>query len=539
MFKILDLFAGAGGMSYGFMQTGKFEVAVAVEKDVAAQKTYKKNHPSALIKGDICEIDFEKFVSENGKIDLVIGGPPCQGFSNANRQKNQLISTNNQLVKKYVDAVMKVSPKAFVMENVGMLQSKTHRFFVTNSEKDKICSYGIALTRENLKLGESKVLADFFSATHVSFDLCRSLSIDANEFKILNVLYKNCNNEDRMRSCILRHKSKLTKCLLRQIDLYSENRNDVEGDIWKYLLNVQAYIEDESLNAKLVRDNLTALLDVQKTLLALRELYENDIDFDVIIDKEKISVQVDTYTVEDYLNAALGTEYHLASGILKATDFGVPQNRERYILMGILKKLASKEDIELPKPIKASCKYTVRHAIGDLECVPITTEMDNVCIPKANLPVTMTKYQRYVCDSELIYNHIATATRNVALRRFMALKPGQNFHDLSDELKLETYSNLERTQNTIYKRLDYEKISGTVLNVRKSMWIHPVLDRAVSIREAARLQSFKDSFVFYGTKDSQYQQVGNAVPPLMAQAIAEKVLELLKEKPNVYLTEII
>ena len=63
--------------------------------------------------------------------------------------------------------------------------------------------------------------------------------------------------------------------------------------------------------------------------------------------------------------------------------------------------------------------------------------------------------------------------------------------------------------------------------VRKSMWIHPTLDRAISVREAARLQSFPDDFIFKGTKDSQYQQVGNAVPPLMAQGIAEEILKYL------------
>ena len=76
-------------------------------------------------------------------------------------------------------------------------------------------------------------------------------------------------------------------------------------------------------------------------------------------------------------------------------------------------------------------------------------------------------------------------------------------------------------------RLDSSKPSGTVINVRKSMWIHPTLNRAISVREAARLQSFPDRFVFKGTKDSQYQQVGNAVPPYLAKAIADSVIRIL------------
>ena len=127
---------------------------------------------------------------------------------------------------------------------------------------------------------------------------------------------------------------------------------------------------------------------------------------------------------------------------------------------------------------------------------------------------------------KLLYNHIATATRETAMARFKALKAGENFHDLDPSLKT-TYSNAARTQNTIYMRLKYKEPSGTVVNVRKSMWIHPELDRAISIREAARLQTFPDTFIFEGTKDSQYQQVGNAVPPFLARAIANSIISIL------------
>lgn len=125
-----------------------------------------------------------------------------------------------------------------------------------------------------------------------------------------------------------------------------------------------------------------------------------------------------------------------------------------------------------------------------------------------------------------VNNHIATKTTEVALERFKHIKPGGNFHDLQDDMK-STYSKPERTQNTIYLRLEPDEPSGTVVNVRKSMWIHPTLDRAVTVREAARLQSFPDNFVFTGTKDSQFQQVGNAVPPLLAKGIAEHLLKYI------------
>ncbi|WP_407213728.1 DNA cytosine methyltransferase [Enterobacter kobei] len=128
--------------------------------------------------------------------------------------------------------------------------------------------------------------------------------------------------------------------------------------------------------------------------------------------------------------------------------------------------------------------------------------------------------------SEVSRLSVAIQTTPHALERFKKIQQGCNFHDLPLELKT-TYSDSSRTQNTIYLRLKYNEPSGTVVNVRKSMWIHPIHDRALSIREAARLQTFPDSFVFYGVKDSQYQQIGNAVPPILAKALAQQLCSFL------------
>lgn len=102
MYKTIDLFAGAGGLSLGFKQTGKCKILAAAEIQDSARKTYKKNIPESfddfVFIDNVVGYDFKKLNEKLGGIDIVIGGPPCQGFSNANRQKNHLISMNNALV---------------------------------------------------------------------------------------------------------------------------------------------------------------------------------------------------------------------------------------------------------------------------------------------------------------------------------------------------------------------------------------------------------------------------------------------------------
>ena len=97
-YKVIDLFAGAGGLSLGFMQTGRFEIVAAAENNPGARKTYKRNHKLARLYPDVRTIDYTELEESCGEIDVVIGGPPCQGFSNANRQHTTIISMNNRLV---------------------------------------------------------------------------------------------------------------------------------------------------------------------------------------------------------------------------------------------------------------------------------------------------------------------------------------------------------------------------------------------------------------------------------------------------------
>ena len=235
---------------------------------------------------------------------------------------------------------------------------------------------------------------------------------------------------------------------------------------------------------------------------------------------------VKSYPVLDYIRAILENEpynYTLSENTLNAIHYGAPQRRERFIIVGLKKEMNAKYFAPEIRFTEGNYR-TVHDAIADIQDVPPTTEVTGDYIELEAHP-NATGLEKEL-RGRALYNHITTATRETAMARFKALKAGENFHNLDPELKT-TYSNADRTQNTIYMRLKYNEPSGTVVNVRKSMWIHPELDRAISIREAARLQTFPDSFIFEGTKDSQYQQVGNAVPPFLAKAIADSVIGIL------------
>ena len=117
--NVIDLFAGCGGLSLGFMKAG-YVVNKAVEFDPAIAQTYKVNHPEVnVIVDDITNVDTTGVFSR-GDADVIIGGPPCQGFSMAGaRIRHGFIDDpRNYLFKHYFNVVKAVQPKAFVMENV-------------------------------------------------------------------------------------------------------------------------------------------------------------------------------------------------------------------------------------------------------------------------------------------------------------------------------------------------------------------------------------------------------------------------------------
>ena len=521
MLKTIDLFAGAGGLSYGFELTGEFLIVAAAENNKNAIETYIENHKGRndiRMIPDVRGYNFSELASEFEGIDVVIGGPPCQGFSNANRQKNHIISMNNSLVKEYFRAVKEIKPKAFVMENVSTLPSETHRFYDSAKDHDDMLSLGVHMREDELVLADAEY--NGYSLMNIfQDDAVAEYKISDELFQLLNVLYKNRNSEERLSKYI----NKKSKLIIDKIDSQVEEvKNNLS--ILNRIVNM--------INTEQIKDCFTELgefIKFQKTFRLKEELDSNEILYEIENDLQtgKIIARVKSYSVIEYVNKILGDEYKKNSGVINSLWFGVPQERRRFIMIGVRSDIIKEMKIEMPEDDGAEI-VTVGQAIGDLkdyevnednnepEKIPYDSNTENI----SDYAIIMRK------ESDGISNHIVPKSRDKAKARFAALKEGENFHNLDKGLK-DNYAVPERTQNSIYLRLDSNRPSGTVVNVRKSMWIHPSINRAISVREAARLQSFPDRFIFKGTKDAQYQQVGNAVPPLMAKGIAEIVLKYL------------
>ena len=349
--KVIDLFAGVGGLSLGFENCG-FDVVLANEYDESIAAAYKANHKGTrMIVGDITSLDLEKtFGPYQGQIDVVIGGPPCQGFSQKGQRKT-IHDERNFLFKYYVRVVELVKPRYFVMENVPNLLTAEKGYF----------------------------------------------------------------------------------------------RKEIE------------------------------------------ELFNS-----------------------------MG--YQLKMAILNASDYGVPQNRRRAVIIGKRGGAAP----GLPKP--RNITVTIWDAISDLAYLSSgegEEEQEYRGKPRS-------EYQKKLRGgSGTLRNHVATRHSRLALERLAMIPPNAGKEVLPEEhLTRSIYSGT-------WTRMRKDEISVTITTrfdtPSSGKFTHPFLDRAITVREAARIQSFPDSFRFVGSKGSQMKQVGNAVPPLLAGAIAEVVMNDLKE----------
>ncbi len=201
--------------------------------------------------------------------------------------------------------------------------------------------------------------------------------------------------------------------------------------------------------------------------------------------------------------------YKVVNKILLASDYGVPQNRRRAIFVGLL----NREEFVYPQPTITQ-RVTTEQALSDL---PEHSLPDGSKYP--NSP--QSDYQRLIRKgSNGVYNHEITI-HTEQTKRIIALVPnGGNYKDLPEELRQ------TRKVHIAWTRLN-SKTPSITIDTGHRHHFHYKYNRIPTVRESARIQSFSDTVIFLGSKTSQYKQVGNAVPPLMAKAIAEQLLKQL------------
>ena len=202
--------------------------------------------------------------------------------------------------------------------------------------------------------------------------------------------------------------------------------------------------------------------------------------------------------------------------ILNAADYGVPQIRNRVFIVGSLHGIK----YEFPQIITKK-HITVNEAISDLPVLKSGAnylELDYKCEAKNKYQISLRK------KSKKAVNNFVTVNSELVLKRYKHIPQGGNWQHIPSKL-MENYTDYTRCHTGIYHRLKDNDPSVVIGNYRKNMLIHPTENRGLSVREAARIQSFPDTFHFYGSIGFQQQQVGNSVPPLLAKAVFEKILK--------------
>ena len=228
--------------------------------------------------------------------------------------------------------------------------------------------------------------------------------------------------------------------------------------------------------------------------------------------------------------------YEVRCQVLKASDYGVPQVRERIIIIGFRKDLGLTP--EFPSK-KLNSTITVEQAISDLPKIEAGEGLEKA----EYLSIPQNEYQAFMRKkSDYVYNHVAMKHTSRLIARFKAIQQGQNLLDVWDTHGAvkrgapQEKSTVKFSQNNL--RVYADKPAPTIAASFQSNFIHPFLDRNFTAREGARLQSFPDDFIFMGMRTkmswekglSQYQQIGNAVPPLMAYEIAQTIKNVLENK---------
>lgn len=269
-------------------------------------------------------------------------------------------------------------------------------------------------------------------------------------------------------------------------------------------------------------------------------------------------------TLSAILDALRNYGYASDVRVLYAPHYGVPQTRWRTIILGLrdesdrldeafpepirnaplrvnfTSRFDGKSIVSLPRDIELPSYTSVKSAIDDLPC--LENGETGLQIKKYRTPPQNTFQRMMRTGSTGVQNHHAACLGKINLERLQHIPPGGNWTDIPFELLPKGMKKARRSDHTKrYGRVDPDGLASTILTKCDPHWgayFHYAQDRAFTVREAARLQTFPDTFKFVGSRVEQYEQVGNAVPPLLAASIGQSLAAIIC-RTSVHLAEVI
>lgn len=611
--KYLDLFAGAGGFSEGFMQAYTddkyYDFRLASDINENCELTHRVRYNKMLgldtdfLRQDIMEDSFIPNLLQRlhgQKIDVITGGPSCQSFSLAGRRKK--LDKRDDLFYHYLKVIKALRPKYFIMENVkgiltkdkGRIKERILREIRSIVDYTRIGEL-LAFLDENLKprLGSSlylclytkicmedsnidldKLYENYFAnldqqlkslTKHLPYSISKS-DVSVNTIRHGLLLLKDKKHRDEIRKQVI------------QLKTASHIDNDSFVDSYNAIV--------ESISDESILENILNAIDVvtkmnggceddaqvlKKSLEILTSTFDECIDFvrEQLSDKttalnflEKLLKEIRLYNISKPL-------------VLLSSNYGVPQNRERVVFIGC--RNDQELITEIPSTVKKEDKVKVYEALWDLNMVgngDVATEYKTPTLIKEYEPTKRLRgiqgepeenghlfsewsrmgrlSHRFTFDEEPFYvlsmkdldvnkkhqhmdlfNHQTSSQNDKVRERLHIIAKHKDYDSAKEELKAKGLDSQKRN----YVVLNPLGQSPTVCTMPDD-FIHYSAYRPMTVREMARLQSFDDSFVFQGKRQTggnnrqkeipQYTLVGNAVPPLMARAIANTVLNHIK-----------
>tara|TARA_R110000868_G_scaffold8478_5_gene43932 strand:- start:15192 stop:17405 length:2214 start_codon:yes stop_codon:yes gene_type:complete len=619
-FTFVDLFAGAGGFSEGFIQAEHnnkffdFLVANDINENCELTHVVRYNHQLGLdaefLCQDITEPDFlDNLLSKikGRKVDVVCGGPPCQSFSLAGKQKK--FDKKDDLFSHYLEVIKVLQPKYFIMENVKGILTK---------EKGKIKELILKKINSIVDIKEIPKLTDFIKGlkktnkedeflldclvkrieieqySEVKAEEAKEAYIKTIEAKFRKLTpeivdYKTSKTDQRISTIrhgynlLIRNKEwgKLKRDIIKEKDFCNIDNDYYVNSFTSFLTELDAneiilkieeafkQLKVSDLHKKACHDILTGLkiytLSIDDCLILAKDFCDKEQNLEL----NNIVNDIRLYKIE-------------APFVANSSNYGVPQNRERVLFIGCRKDQPFIS--EIPATVKEEDKVSVFEALYDLDFVGnddeahryesinlskqyngSTKKMESLLKHRSidGKPNTINgkTFSSWSKDGRL-NGRFKNASKPFYVKSAEALKNGEKVFDIlhnhktskqNDDvikhldviLKEGDYKKAQAKLNKCglssnkrnYNVLSPEKQSPTVMTIADD-YIHYNAPRALTVREMARLQSFDDSFVFQGKRSTggnkrktevpQFTLVGNAVPPLLARAVATEILKKIK-----------